>query len=269
MEWLEILRNCRDNIKRKIEPFLGSRQPQQCLGVGAGGDPIKIVDIVAEEAVVETLIKEGVSFTLISEETGVRSYGHKPKDVYVTIDPIDGTTNFTRGIPFYATSIAVSSDLKLSTVFAAMVADLFHNEMYVAQKGQGAMRNENKISPSSQVDLEEAVIGIDLNTYKVYEVAPRISRVIAQTKHIRHLGANALELCYVADGRIDSFIDLRGKLRATDVAAAWLVIKEAGGEITNPEGRPLDAKLDPKEHIAFIASGNKIIHSRILELLMA
>ncbi|MEM1990459.1 MAG: hypothetical protein QW782_07495, partial [Candidatus Bathyarchaeia archaeon] len=83
MEWLEILRNCRDNIKRKIEPFLGSCQPQECLGVGAGGDPIKIVDIVAEEAVVETLIKEGVSFTLISEETGVRSYGHKPKDVYV------------------------------------------------------------------------------------------------------------------------------------------------------------------------------------------
>lgn len=269
MEWLEILRKCLENIKRKIEPFLGLCQPQQCLGVGAGGDPIKIVDMVAEEAVVEALIKAGVSFTLISEESGVRSYGYNPEDVYVTIDPIDGTTNLTRGIPFYATSIAVSSSLKLSTVFAAMVADLFHNEVYMAQKGQGAQRNGHKISPSNQVDLEEAVIGIDLNTYRVYEVAPRISRVIAQTKHIRHLGANALELCYVADGKIDSFIDLRGKLRATDVAAAWLVIKEAGGEITTPEGQPLEAKLDPKEHIAFIASGNKIIHSRILELLMA
>jgi len=111
------------------------------------------------------------------------------------------------------------------------------------------------------------VIGIDLNTYKIPEIAPQITGLIRKTKHIRHLGANALELCYVADGTTDAFIDIRGKLRTTDMAAACLIIGEAGAKITTPKGKLLNVKLDPKQKVAFIAAANQKIHKTILNLI--
>jgi len=110
------------------------------------------------------------------------------------------------------------------------------------------------------------LVGLDLNSYKVKEIAPQLTDLIQKTKHIRHFGANALELCYVADGTTDAFIDIRGKLRTTDLAAAFLIVKEAGGTVTTPAGDALDVKLDPKQKIKFIASGNTQIHKTILSL---
>ncbi|MEM3703654.1 MAG: inositol monophosphatase family protein [Candidatus Bathyarchaeia archaeon] len=268
IDWLSTLIQCRDNIQRRIAPFLKKvNAPQPNLGTGAGGDPIKQIDIVAEKAITDTLKEHGISFTLISEESGIKEYGESPGKNYVTADPIDGTTNLTRGIPFYATSIAVSTEQELSTVHTALVADLLHDITYTAKKGKGAHRNNQKITPSKQTSLEEAVIGIDLNTYKAREIAPKLTNLIERTKHIRHLGANALELCYVADGTTDAFIDIRGKLRTTDTAAAWLIINEAGALITTPDGEPLKAKLDPKERLTFVASANDEIHEKILGLI--
>ena len=115
--------------------------------------------------------------------------------------------------------------------------------------------------------MEEAVIGLDLNTYKIKEIAPKLSDLIQQTKHLRHFGANALELCYVAQGLTDAFVDVRGKLRTTDVAAAFLILKEAGGIVTDLEGNLVDTILDPKQTLKFVASGNPQIHNTILNLI--
>ncbi len=114
--------------------------------------------------------------------------------------------------------------------------------------------------------MQEAVIGLDLNTYKVKEVAPQLIDLIQVTKHIRHFGANALELCYVAEGLTDGFIDIRGKIRTTDVAAGFLIIKEAGGLVTTPKNEVIDVKLDPKQQLKFIASCNPTIHKTVLSL---
>jgi myo-inositol-1(or 4)-monophosphatase len=268
VDWLQILVRCTGNVKAHIRPLLKTlSKPQPDLGKGAGGDPMKLVDLAAEKAIVEVLQQYDISFTLISEESGVKEFGETPKQCYVTVDPIDGTTNLVRGVPFYASSIAVSAKPALSTVYAALVTDLFHDTTYTAQKGEGAYRDREKIKPSALASLEEAVIGLDLNTYKVKEIAPQLTRLIEETKHIRHFGANALELCYVADGTTDAFVDIRGKLRATDVAAGFLILKEAGGIITTPEGHLLDVKLDPKQKIKFIAAGNTQIHKTILSLI--
>ncbi|MEM3730566.1 MAG: inositol monophosphatase family protein [Candidatus Bathyarchaeia archaeon] len=268
IDWLDILIKCKNNIQEKIAPLIGKAERcQQNLGVGAGGDIIKYADIVAENAIIDTFKENGISsFTLISEESGIKEYGPKPSECFLTADPIDGTTNFTRGIPFFATSIALSNKPELTAIHTALVADLLHGTTYTAQKGKGAHRNNQKISPSKNMSLEEAVIGVDLNTYRVQEIAPRLNNIISRVKHIRHLGANALELCYVADGTTDAFIDIRGKLRSTDVAAAWLIINEAGAKITTPEGQALNIKLDPKQTVAFVAA-NKEIHKTILNLL--
>jgi myo-inositol-1(or 4)-monophosphatase len=265
--WLEILVQCKNKIQEQIAPLLETLdQPQPDLGIGAGGDPIRKIDLAAENAVVGTLTRRGVSFTLISEESGVRKYGERPQECYVTVDPIDGTTNLMRRVPFYATSIAVSEKPFLKDVHSALVADLFHGVTYTAQKARGSFRDNRRISPSDNVSLEEAVIGVDLNSYKVERIASRLTRLIKKTRHIRHFGANALELCYVADGTTDAFVDIRGKLRTTDVAAACLIVKEAGAMLTMPDGKPLDVKLDPGQKVEFIAAANAEMHRSILGL---
>jgi myo-inositol-1(or 4)-monophosphatase len=268
INWLQILTECKNNIQKQITPQLKTlKQPQPNLGTGAGGDPIKQIDLTAENAIINTLKEKGISFTLISEESGVKEYGENPNEHFVTADPIDGTTNLTRGIPFYATSIATSTKPILSTIHTALVADLYHNITYTAQKEKGAYRNNKKLTPSKETSLEEAVIGIDLNTIKIQKIIPQITRLTQKTKHIRHLGANALELCYVADGTTDAFIDIRGKLRTTDMAAAWLILQEAKAIITTLEGKPLNTKLDPKEKVRFIAAANKEIYTTIFNLI--
>ncbi|MBM4400387.1 MAG: fructose 1,6-bisphosphatase [Crenarchaeota archaeon] len=267
IDWLKILVHCKGNVKAQIRPhFKTLNAPQPDLGKGAGGDQMKPIDLVAEKAIVEILQEHVVSFTLISEESGVKEFGETPKQCYVTVDPIDGTTNLVRGLPFYASSIAISTKPALSAVFAALVTDLFHDATYTAIEGKGAYRDGKKITASARISLEEAVIGLDLNSYNVKEIVPQLTNLIQKTKHIRHFGANALELCYVADGLTDAFVDIRGKLRVTDIAAGFLIVKEAGGTITAPEGYALDVKLDPKQKIKFIASGNRQMHQTILSL---
>lgn len=270
INWLDILIRCKNNIQEQIKPLLKKlNQPQPNLGIGAGGDPIKQLDLVAESAIINTLKEHEISFTLISEESGTEKYGQTPNGNFVTSDPIDGTTNLERGIPFYATSIAVSAKPTLNTIHTVLVTDLVHGVTYTAQKGKGAYRNNQKITPSKTESLEGAVIGIDLNTYKIQKITPKLTKLIQRTKHVRHLGANALELCYVADGTTDAFLDIRGKLRTTDMAGAWLIIKEAGAKITTPKGELLDVKLSPKQKVAFIATANRKIHRIILSLLKA
>jgi len=265
--WQQILLGCKNNIQTSIQPCLKNlHEPQPNLGTGAGGDAMKPVDLAAETAIIETLQKYGVSFTLISEESGVKKVGDKPDDCFVTVDPIDGTTNLMHGLPFYASSIAISKKPEIVSVYAGMVADLFRDVAYIACEHKGAYRNGEKIKTSKTLSLEDAVIGLDLNTYKVRRVVPKVTDLIEKTKHIRHFGANALELCYVAEGLTDAFVDLRGKLRTTDVAAGFLIVKEAGGVVTTPDSQPLNVKLDPKQTLSFIASANMDIHKKIVDL---
>ncbi len=266
-DWLEILVCCKDNVKACIKPYLKNlekRQPD--LGKGAGGDPMKPVDLAAENAIVEILERYEVSYTLISEESGVKEFGETPRRFYITVDPIDGTTNLVRGLPFYASSIAVSSTPVLSSVFAGLVADLVHETTYTASEGKGAFRDGKRITSSKESSLGDAVLGLDLNTYRIKSIASQLTKLIEKTRHIRHFGANALELCYVADGLTEGFVDIRGKLRPTDVAAGLFILREAGGIVTTHTGEEFDVRLDPKEKIKFIASGNKQIHEKILSL---
>ena len=267
-DWHQIFSSCKENVRKHIQPLLKpSQEPLPNLGTGAGGDPIKLVDLVAEKSIVEILLKNNISFTIVSEETGIKQYGTPPNDYFITVDPIDGTNNLIRGLPFFASSIAISKEPCLSKVFAGAVTDLNHNIIYTAEIDKGAFRNGDKITTSKADSLREAMIGLDVNTVKIKEIVPQLTNLIRKTKHIRHFGANALELCYVADGSTEAFIDLRGKIRTTDVAAAFLIIKEAGGIVTTPEGEPIEATLDPTQRLKFVASGNSQLHKIILNLI--
>jgi len=185
----------------------------------------------------------------------------------VTADPLDGTTNAVRGAPFTAISLAVSKRHYLRAVETALVCDPVHDVTYTAQLGKGAFRNHEKIQSSSNTSLGDAVVGVDFNTLKIRELLPLLFPLLEKTKHLRHFGADALELCYVADGTTDAFIDIRGKLRVTDIAAAYLILREAGGIMMTPEGNELDVVLSATERVAFIAAANKTFYTKIQKLL--
>jgi myo-inositol-1(or 4)-monophosphatase len=226
----------------------------------------KKIDLVAEDALIETLRTHEASCTLISEESGTNRIGAEPAKQYLTADPLDGTTNALRGLPFMAISLAVSSKPYLKNVETALVMDILHNVTYMAQRGKGAYKNKQSIKPSKTTSLKEAVVGVDF-TFKASEIVNQMIRIFEQTKHLRHLGANALEICYVADGTIDAFIDLRGKLRVTDMAAAQLILREAGGIITTQKGESRDMPLTATQRVSFIAAANKTIYNKIQALI--
>jgi len=263
MEWLDILKECAQNITRQVLPLFGTNEANIELGKGAGGDAIKKIDQVAENALIQTLQDRKISCTLISEEAGIKEIGPKPKSFYLTADPLDGTTNATHGLPFIATSIAVSKTPNLKDIQTALVHDIIYNVTYTAERHKETLRNEEKIKPSKTTSLEDAVIGIDFNTLRIQELITHLTPLLQKTKHLRHFGANALELCYVADGTTDAFIDIRGKLRVTDIAAAYLILREAGGIVVTPEGTEIDVPLDPAQRVSFIAAANTPLYENI------
>ncbi len=226
---------------------------------------MKKIDLIAEKAIVETLEEREASVILISEETGTKRIGDAPHRHYLTTDPIDGTTNAIRGIPFIATSLAISKAPYLQDVETALVSDLLHDVTYTASREKGAFKNGSRIEPSATSSLERAVMGVDLKAFRTMELVKRLGRVLEKTKHLRHLGANAIEICYVADGSTDAFIDLRGKLRVTDVAAAYLILREAGGIMVAPDGEEMNVPLTATQRVSFIAVANKAMYKIIRE----
>jgi len=250
-------------MRKEILTLFGSKEAKLGFRRGAGGDIMKKIDLAAENALIQTLAARNVSCTLISEETGVKEIGPEPSSWYVTTDPLDGTTNALRGLPFIAVSLAGSEQPYLRDVEVGVVSDLIHNVTYTARRGGKAFKNGVEIQPSQTSSLEEAVVGVDFNTFKAGELVSKLIMVLEKTRHLRHFGANALELCYVADGSTDAFIDLRGKLRVTDVAAAYLILREAGGIMVTPEGDELNVPLDASQRVSFIAAANPAIYGKI------
>jgi myo-inositol-1(or 4)-monophosphatase len=267
IEWLKMLVECAENMKSVVAPLLGTIEARETFGRGAGGDVKRRIDLAAEDALIQTLQEHDVSCTLISEEAGVKQIGDHTSECYVVADPVDGTANAARGLPFADISLAVSDKPMLSGIEFAIVADVMRNATYTASKGEGAYRNGTKLKPSETAKLEEAFVGVDFCTSKLQQIVDQLTEVLEKTRHVRHFGANALEICYVADGKTDVFIDIRGKLRITDIAAAYLILLEAGGVFTTPEGTTLNVPLEPKQRVSFVAAANKSMHNTIMNMI--
>jgi myo-inositol-1(or 4)-monophosphatase len=181
------------------------------------------IDNEAQEAIKEILIQTDQPVHVISEEG---DYHIGERGPYLIVDPIDGTTNTARGIPFACTSIAVSKTPLISGIFAGIVENIYTGETFRAERNRGAWRGGQKIATSKSRELNKAIISIDVS--KGASPDP-VKQLIMKAGHIRQLGSAALTLCYLASGQIDAHVDLRGLIRVTDVAAALLIVKEAGG----------------------------------------
>ena len=276
---LDILIESSKNVYSEIKDLLGTSEGASKISLGAGGDISRKIDIVAETAVLNTIKSSNISPVIIGEECGIvnlnKSYSssspssssNNNDNGFVIMDAVDGTTNAIRGIPFSCCSLAFANEFKLSSVTDAVVLDLFTGDIYSASKQKGSFFNNKKISVRNEKDFSSITSLEDLKSIDVLigtnvsgvppQILDEISKVISFSSHIRHFGANALELCYFARGFIDAYIDIRGKIRSTDMAAAYLIAKEAGGKLYSSNGQELDSELGLKNKLSFYAVSNK------------
>lgn len=273
---LDILIESSKNVYNEIKDLLGTSEGASKISLGAGGDISRKIDIVAETAVLNTIKSNNISPVVIGEECGIvnlnnynsnSSSNNNNNKGFVIMDAVDGTTNAIRGIPFSCCSLAFANEFKLSSVTDAVVLDLFTGDIYSASKQKGSFFNNKKISVRNEKDFSSIASLEDLKSIDILigtnvsgvppHILDEISKVISFSSHIRHFGANALELCYFARGFMDAYIDIRGKIRPTDMAAAYLIAKEAGGKLYSSNGQELDSELGLKNKLSFYAVSNK------------
>ena len=193
-------------------------------------DFVTEVDQAAEQAVIQVLLKAFPDHAILAEESGARG-----KSDYVWIvDPLDGTTNFIHGFPQYCVSIALRHK---GTLTQAVIYDPGRNELFTATRGHGAYLNDRRMRVSKRAQLDDALIGTG---YPFREMAhidaylPALRKIMGQTAGVRRAGAAALDLAYVAAGRLDGFWEMG--LSPWDMAAGCLLILEAGGLVSDFSG---------------------------------
>jgi len=263
IDWERLLLGATEKVQLTVNSLAGQGNGRDVVGVGASGDRTLVADKRAEDELIGALAKvEGVR--MLSEEAG--DLGDSKAKLLAIIDPIDGSSNFERGIPFYCTSVAIAKGATQDGIFFGIVRNLVSGEVYTATKGKGAKKNGREIRTSKTTELSKAVAGIDISRASqrtLKGLVPLMGRVGRQV----HYGANALELCLLADGKTDAFVDVRGRMRTVDFAAAQLIATEAGGVVSAPEGGDLRFSMDLGSRFSFVASSNKELHRRILECL--
>jgi len=217
----------------------------------------KLLDQVAEEAVIECLKSRQLCRTLVSEECGRIEIGGERGTIF--LDPIDGTFNALNGIPFYALSIAYAEE---GRVIRGFVRDLANGETFFAERGKGAFLDGVPIRTSITHQLDQSAMSIYGRKFDPGNVMA-LGRTV---RRWRLLGASALELCYVGAGRLDGFIDLRGTLRVTDAAAGMLVCTEAGGVVSDRNGFDLTFPEEVRIGRCLVAT-NGPLHRKVIEYL--
>lgn len=223
----------------------------------------KILDLESARALKELLRRERYKFRVIAEE----GFGGPHEDEYpiLLVDPIDGTNNFVRGIPHSSISLAISSNDEEGGIFVGVIKDLFTKDLYVGVRNEGAFLNNRRISPSNVEDISKAFISINFN--KIVSCRSPIVSIFKYVSFGRFFGSTALEICNVACGKLDAFIDIRSKLRVFDVAAAYIVAKEAGAKVILFQNGERHVKLSKVGGISVIAASTDRLLRRIAELI--
>jgi myo-inositol-1(or 4)-monophosphatase len=202
------------------------------VSVKGPGEFVSTADVRAERTIKNELTRARPSYGLLFEESGAVT-GSDPRHRWI-VDPLDGTTNFLHGIPHFAISIALERD---GEIVAGLVYDAVRDEMYSAEKGFGAYVNDRRLRVSARRQLADAVIGTGM-PYGTHGDKPSyiatLAAIMAATSGVRRMGAAALDLAYVAAGRFDGFWEFG--LSPWDVAAGLLLVREAGGYVSDLSG---------------------------------
>lgn len=215
-------------------------------------------DLAAEKAIVTCLMQDTPALAIMTEESEQTHSPALSRQVWV-VDPLDGTTNFAHGFPHFAVSIALldSGSPLVAAIYAPMVDELFY-----AVRNYGAWLNTHPICVTMTHNAAEALIGTGF-PYEIKESLPAVLRhlktFLLKTRDLRRAGAAALDLAYVACGRLDGFYEMG--LCPWDTAAGWLLIEEAGGTMTDFSGNTF-SPFFPE-----VLASNRVLHQDLLQML--
>jgi myo-inositol-1(or 4)-monophosphatase len=215
-------------------------------------DPVTTVDRAAETAIRSLLAAERPGDDVLGEEQGGGSWN--TGRVWI-VDPLDGTVNFIHRLPHIAVSVALWEE---GLARIGVVYDVMRGELFCAEQGAGATLDEGPLTTSPTVDLGEALIATGFpydRRQRAAELAAMVGNVLAEVQGIRRMGSAALDLCYVACGRFDGYWE--AGLHPWDTAAGCLIVREAGGQVTDLGGGP--HRLDSGTVIA----SNGHVHDRL------
>lgn len=221
------------------------------------GDFVSQADLRAEQTLREDLTKARPGFAFLMEESG--AHGDADWEWRWVVDPLDGTTNFLHGIPHWAISVGIEkriSDDK-TEVMAGVVYNPASDELFWAEKGMGAFLNDKRLRVSGRRDMREALFATGIPfaaTPRKAEFAHALVRLMPQVSGIRRFGSAALDLAWTAAGRYDGYWELG--LNKWDIAAGLVLLREAGGIVTAPDGG------DPYAE-GHVVAGNQHLHGKL------
>jgi myo-inositol-1(or 4)-monophosphatase len=256
MEISQMLRDVSKQVFDNVKDMAGTEEAAGNFGRGAGGDISRNIDVTAENIVINYLKEKKFECVVLGEECGRVELSSNPKG-YIIMDAIDGSANAVRGVPFFCCSLAFATDDKLSSITDAAVTNLSTGEIFWASKDKGAFLDDKAITVYNKKPLYK-IVGINTSGASL-ELLKKLEPIFQNHNHTRHFGANALEMAMFAQGLLDIYIDLRGKIRIQDLAAGYLLVKEAGGLILNEKLEPLDSDLSYDTRLSFVATANKEI----------
>jgi myo-inositol-1(or 4)-monophosphatase len=256
--WLALCREAVAGIGRELIALPTRAERERPVGTGKGGDETVAIDLAAENAVVrllERLHETGVDFVLVSEELGERTFaGNRPSAgtvLRVVVDPIDGSVNAKRGIPFFSLSVAVATGPAMGDVVFGFVHDFGSGEEWTAERGNGARLDGHPLDgPGPKAEMELLAFEATLTEY----VADKSRDFLDVAPRLRIMGSLALSLCHLAAGRVDGVVSLK-PIRSVDVAAGQLLLRERGFAIDLADGGAFDeAPLDVQARSRVVAA---------------
>lgn len=250
--WLEVFRAAAADVAGILDDMPTRAEREPVVAAGVGGDDTTAVDDAAERAVVarlEELHRGGTEFTLVSEELGERRFGES--ETHVVLDPIDGSMNAKRGIPFFSLSLAVAEGARMGDVVFGYVHDFGTGEEWVARQGEGAFLNDLRLDvpgPKEEVEI------LSFEATRTDLVAEQVGAMVGLAYRTRIMGSLALSLCHLAAGRVDAVCSLK-QARSVDIAAGQLLVRERGLAVDLPEAGPFeDAPLDVEARSRVVAA---------------
>ena len=250
------------NVYDTIHPILGSEKSAEKAQRGAGGDISMQIDLIAEQIVINTLESEDIDILLISEEVGEKFIGDENKAIksqaVLIVDPIDGSNNAVRGIPYCSISIAYAKGKSMADIEKAVVLNLITKDIYWAVKGKNAYKNEKEIRVSNLDFSNKCFLELDLPKKNAFKTIEQLKLIIQNFYRMRIMGSSALTLCQIARGSMEAFINLRESNRLVDVAAGYLILKEAGGCFFSLQGTDINKELSINARFPFIACNAKL-----------
>jgi len=261
--YLRTLRSVARRMRDELLDFASSmRMPRSASEAEELG---KEADEVASRALLDGLEEEGFPCTLVCEDLGVLELGPRGKEtIFLLVDPLDGTRNFSRGLRIATISLATCLGPDLRHLSEGLVLEVFSGREFYAVRGQGSFSGGRRLSTSSTEHLENAFISMDAS--RLPEEGEWALKLASTIRAARQLGSAALELCLLASGTFDAHVDLRGQIRPTDVAAGLLIAKEAGAKMW------LRGKLEPRGMLSpdeglYVVAANKWLFRPLMELL--